>query len=780
MNEMIQCRRCGSSYSGSPSQQPTCPKCLMELGLSVSSIWMTGSGEPAAPPPDPEELGRVLPEYEILELIGQGGMGVVYRARQRKLDRLVALKVLPPSTVQDESFPQRFAREARALAGLNHPGITAVYDFGEAEGYFWFAMELVDGVNLRRLLRESQVSAAQALELVSQICEALQYAHQRGVVHRDIKPENVLVDREGRVKISDFGLAKILGREGRGNALTRSFQVMGTPHYMAPEQVERPMEVDHRADIYSLGVVFYELLTGELPLGRFTPPSGKVEVDVRLDEVVLRTLAKEPQLRYQTAGDVRTDVDNITHSRAPRHVRHAGAVEGGKRSRFKLALAALLLLVLGVVALGTLLTFARARAARAVAEQEAARVAAEMAREHQAVRAEAVAWAGGDLVAFVDGQPDLNPELSQALAQNLRLQPGALKAVQEAMLSVYRSYLELEEKNAELSVSDDARVRVDIEPFEADRAALQAYLGEQIDRALGSPGLLDTQRIADELMPFGAERGWIEIWSAPEGIYSVQDRGAARAELARSRPDFPREAQRFWSRTYLLPASGLHAARLVLGAIEEVEDEVEGEIFRVRDLSAEASGRSVGPPAVAEAEFAIEVHAADVVEASRLYGELRQALQAKPWCISLEDTGTTELADGGGLVGERLRIGVVDLRPGRRVLPEDLPGVETLDVETYIRTVAAEPRFGVRGLRISPNQRPVGFGPGEQRLFRVRPDDEEGFLEFDVVLDFIEALEAGARNYTASEIRLNPKPNIPGKPDPRWSYSLEFGVAVRR
>ena len=179
-------------------------------------------------------------------------------------------------------------------------------------------MEYVDGPNLRQLERAGKLSPREALQIVPQICEALQYAHDEGIVHRDIKPENVLVDKKGRVKIADFGLAKILGREPQDFRLTGAGQVMGTPHYMAPEQVEHPQDVDHRADIYSLGVVFYEMLTGELPLGKFAPPSRKVQVDVRLDEVVLHALEKEPERRYQHASQVKSDVETIvTHPGPP-------------------------------------------------------------------------------------------------------------------------------------------------------------------------------------------------------------------------------------------------------------------------------------------------------------------------------------------------------------------------------------------------------------------------------------------------------------------------------
>ena len=168
--------------------------------------------------------------------------------------------------------------------------------------------------NLRQLERAGKLSPREALQIVTQICEALQYAHDEGIVHRDIKPENVLLDKKGRVKIADFGLAKILGREPQDFHLTGAGQVMGTPHYMAPEQVEHPQAVDHRADIYSLGVVFYEILTGELPLGKFAPPSSRthgMQIDVRLDEVVLHALEKEPGRRYQHASEVKTDVETI-------------------------------------------------------------------------------------------------------------------------------------------------------------------------------------------------------------------------------------------------------------------------------------------------------------------------------------------------------------------------------------------------------------------------------------------------------------------------------------
>ncbi|GAF96207.1 unnamed protein product, partial [marine sediment metagenome] len=206
-----------------------------------------------------DELERLFPQLEILELIGCGGMGAVYKARQPKLNRLVALKILPRDAGRDPKFTERFAREARALASLSHPNIVALHDFGETDGLCYFVMEYVAGTNLREALRCGKFSSSDALEVVPRICDALQYAHEEGIVHRDIKPENILLDQRGRIKIADFGLAKLLTAEGERDCLTATRQVVGTPHYMAPEQTERPLEVDHRADIYSLGVVFYEM-----------------------------------------------------------------------------------------------------------------------------------------------------------------------------------------------------------------------------------------------------------------------------------------------------------------------------------------------------------------------------------------------------------------------------------------------------------------------------------------------------------------------------------------
>lgn len=306
-SELKKCPKCGAPI---PAEAPQglCPKCLL-----VQASLPTESGQGTRPqPPRNDELAAAFANFEILELIGQGGMGFVFKARQIKLDRLVALKILPQSLATDPAFAERFSREGRMLARLNHPNIVTVYDFGQANGFFYLLMEFVDGVSLRQAMRAGGFTPTQALTVVPKICEALQFAHNEGILHRDIKPENILLDSKGRVKIADFGIAKLLGEPQAAAGLTGSGAAVGTPHYMAPEQLEHPQEVDQRADIYSLGVVFYEMLTGELPIGRFAPPSEKSAVDPRLDEVVLRTLEKERERRTKTADEVRTQVETIT------------------------------------------------------------------------------------------------------------------------------------------------------------------------------------------------------------------------------------------------------------------------------------------------------------------------------------------------------------------------------------------------------------------------------------------------------------------------------------
>ena len=329
------CHRCGAVLQTTVAGG-VCPACLLQvvaLGTGVDSL-------PAAPwlPPAVEELAASFPQLEIIELIGQGGMGAVYKAKQKSLGRFVALKILAPQHAENPDFAERFSREGQALAEVNHPNIVTVHDFGRAGDFYFLLMEFVDGVSLRQAMKAGRLTPEQALAIVPPICEALQFAHDRGIVHRDIKPENLLLDKEDRVKIADFGIARMLRRDvgwdsvptsasgtssSRANSrdgvptyesdLTRE-SVLGTPQYMAPEQRDRPASVDHRADIFSLGVVLYEMLTGELPGAQLQPPSRKVQIDVRLDEIVLRALDVKPELRFTTATEFRQQVEAVTSS----------------------------------------------------------------------------------------------------------------------------------------------------------------------------------------------------------------------------------------------------------------------------------------------------------------------------------------------------------------------------------------------------------------------------------------------------------------------------------
>ncbi|MDR3234893.1 MAG: protein kinase [Planctomycetaceae bacterium] len=304
------CPKCGKAVT-SDAAEGLCAACLLMLAAGG-----THSGEAA--PPSIETVAAAFPQLEIIGLIGHGGMGTVFKAKQPKLNRYVALKILSEQLSHHEHFADRFLREAQLLAKLNHPNIVAVHDFGSTGGFYYLTMEFVDGVNLREAMREAKFTPQQTLPIVQKICEALQFAHEEGILHRDIKPENILLDTKGRVKIADFGIGLFKETEMSGNPdrLTQTGQVLGTPNYMAPEQIETPNAVDHRADIYSLGVVFYELLTGELPLGRFPLPSEKTPAASALDDVVIKALKKNREERQQSAEELKTEIETAAKDKA--------------------------------------------------------------------------------------------------------------------------------------------------------------------------------------------------------------------------------------------------------------------------------------------------------------------------------------------------------------------------------------------------------------------------------------------------------------------------------
>jgi serine/threonine protein kinase len=613
MPDVCQCPHCRQDL---PPDAPdgVCPRCVLGLGFGDRSAdradrrsEKTGARPTAAEagtgpspatygtttsdrfaPPDPDNLARDFPHLEILELLGQGGMGAVYKARQRRLDRLVALKVLPPEVAGLPGFEERFTREARALARLNHPNIVTLHDFGEAGGLYYFLMEFVDGVNLRQLIAGGTLEPRQALAIVPQVCEALQYAHDAGVVHRDIKPENLLVDKKGRVKIADFGLVKLMSqREGTAGraafVLTGSQQVMGTPHYMAPEQMERPQAVDHRADIYSLGVVFYEMLTGELPLGRFAPPSRMVQIDARLDDVVLRALEKEPALRYQQVSEVKTDVESIAWQRPvtpsaklsfgsafdelnfstgwSHFARSAAAYGPARAGAYLRSCLGLVWGVMLLVAAGCLLgawLFVKSLAGPSTGPRSEP-LAATAAPQIQvplevSIPRPARNWMLEDSV----------PALTEEFARNvLQLDPQQHAEVNTILQTIYERSLALEASHNECHIDDEGHLVVTIKPYPKAIAKLEDQLWSELDQKfnvqqqmlarnnlrLDAPRFPSSTPIANsdlagpDFFRWGKDGARIELWNVGSwALWNVQSRGYQYVSRA---PAVPEDYRRF-------------------------------------------------------------------------------------------------------------------------------------------------------------------------------------------------------------------------------------------
>ncbi len=262
-------------------------------------------------PPSVEALQALLPNYEILHFIARGGMGAVFKGVQTTLKRAVAIKVMPPG-IADEAlqFAARFRQEAQAMAQLSHPNIVTVFDAGEAaDGLFYFVMEYVEGTDLAQLIAsEGRLEPVRAIPIISSVCEALAFAHKNGIVHRDIKPSNIMIDVQGGVKVADFGLAKIVNLDS--TIITRTEVAMGTPDFIAPEALLPGTRVDGRADIYAVGVMLYQMLTGSIPRGRFELPSGLVpKVDRGFDSIVEKAMQTDREKRYSTATELKKDVE---------------------------------------------------------------------------------------------------------------------------------------------------------------------------------------------------------------------------------------------------------------------------------------------------------------------------------------------------------------------------------------------------------------------------------------------------------------------------------------
>ena len=504
MDTMLICRQCRAPLPPT-SVSNICAACQSDSGRTPP----TGvSSRAAAPPPDPAEIARHFPQLEIVELSAVGGMGMVYKARQPRLDRHVALKILSPDLSSDPAFAERFSREAQALARLNHSNIVAIYDFGQAAGFYYFLMEFVEGVNLYTLIHEKRLGPEEANRIVVEVCQALQYAHDEGIVHRDIKPSNILVDKKGRVKIADFGLAKLLAKDGDGAppqaALTTV--IMGTPHYMAPEQLEKPSEVDHRADLYSLGVVFYEMLTCELPMGRFEPPSRKTKVDARLDDVVLRALEKEPSRRFQSATQIRRAVEALAGleplepvldvaSPAPRPSRWSWLRQLGLMTGSALIAVALYLVVRSHLPSQSTVQTGKIPPAAVAA-----------------------------LETTPETSPDTAPEArapAMRLFKSLDLTPAQTLEVNKLVRHSEQEFNRMERRHTERTKDAKGHVHVTISPFPFGMRNLMADVWTGLSATLNSNQLVKARSLRlDHLFPHsGTNTVKVELWQDPNGDY---------------------------------------------------------------------------------------------------------------------------------------------------------------------------------------------------------------------------------------------------------------------
>ena len=318
----------------------------------IGDLLRAGSSQPSGgswQPPSPEELQCQFPQYEIRGILGRGGMGAVYKGWQKSLQRFVAIKILPPGLDDGGmNFAARFKQEARAMAKFKHPGIVGVHDAGETpEGLLYFIMEYVEGKDVTQLIAEGgKLPSQEALNITIRVCEALAYAHERGVIHRDIKPSNVMIEVDGTVKVADFGLAKLSSADSTVNTLSNL--LMGTPDFMPPEALHGSGNADHRGDIYAVGGMLYQMLTGKAPHGRFEPPSHVVPgLDKRLDSIVDKAMHADSAKRYSSAIELQAAIEPITRDISKRVATSAHRDSGTRRNNLLLTLSsATIILVL--------------------------------------------------------------------------------------------------------------------------------------------------------------------------------------------------------------------------------------------------------------------------------------------------------------------------------------------------------------------------------------------------------------------------------------------------
>ncbi len=305
------------TFSENPHRSES-PKEPLSGGYDNPGTFIAPSG---AAPPAPNKPPATIGPYEILGEIGRGAMGVVFLAR-RTDGTTVALKILYPELAADPKFVARFDREAHLMRTLKHPAIVPVLDHGSQGEFRYIAMEHIQGSTLRQSLKRGPLQPRDAVKIVRNILSALDHAHDAGVIHRDVKPENVLLDAQGGALLSDFGIAHV-----SGHTLTATGASMGTPHYMAPEQLNNPETADRRIDIYAVGILLYELLTGEIPVGRFQPASKKASGTTFLDHIILKATSQDPAHRYSTAQEMLDELSNPQVLQSDGYSRHRARQE---------------------------------------------------------------------------------------------------------------------------------------------------------------------------------------------------------------------------------------------------------------------------------------------------------------------------------------------------------------------------------------------------------------------------------------------------------------------
>ncbi|MEQ8836718.1 MAG: serine/threonine-protein kinase, partial [Lacipirellulaceae bacterium] len=349
------CEACGLALGLLSTSDSLCPSCLLSTAIEeLQSDELLALGAPTTHQgaPSSEELSKSIPQFEFLELLGGGGSGWVYLAKQISLNRLVAVKLLRQRVGRLLSTHERFGAEAQTLANLNHSKLVTVHDYGTTENedsdgtpHCYLVMEYIPGPTLRHKLRSGPLSVRQATRIACQICEAIQYAHSQGIVHRDLKPENILFTSDAEnadLKVADFGIAKLIGEGELSTSYTATGTVVGTPYYMAPERHLASSAATRQSDIYSLGVLLYEMLTGQIPIGNFPPLEQSHGIPKPLSDAVHRAVASNPAERFSTAAEL----DQAIQS--PSGVQTAAKESGRLNRSLKRAIVGLLLLTLGI------------------------------------------------------------------------------------------------------------------------------------------------------------------------------------------------------------------------------------------------------------------------------------------------------------------------------------------------------------------------------------------------------------------------------------------------